>query len=92
MWSEAVFAGRKLLEIPPSKEFIAGVKKRSAIVIDPDIMSGTPVFAGTRAPVRSLLDHIEAGDGLDIFLADFPLISRSQTVPFLKESKRKAAK
>lgn len=92
MWLEAVFAGGKLLEIPPLKEFIACVKKPSTILIDPEIMSGTPVFAGTRVPVRSLLDNIEAGDGLDIFLADFPSVSRSQAIVFLEESGGKEAK
>lgn len=49
-------------------------------------MSGTPVFAGTRVPVRSLLDHLEAGDGLDVFLTDFPSVSRKQAIAFLEES------
>ena len=45
---------------------------------DPEIMSGTPVFAGTRVPVQSLWDHLEAGDSLDKFLDSFPSVSREQ--------------
>ena len=41
------------------------MKAKSVVVVDPDIMSGTPCFAGTRVPVRSLLDYLEAGDSLD---------------------------
>lgn len=47
---------------------------------DPEIMSGTPVFAGTRVPLRALIDHLEAGDSLDVFLQSFPSVSREQAV------------
>lgn len=50
---------------------------------DPDIMSGTPVFVGTRVPVRGLFDHLKAGDSLDVFLDDFPTVSREQAVAAL---------
>jgi uncharacterized protein (DUF433 family) len=50
----------------------------------PDVMSGTPVFRGTRVPVQALLDHLEAGDTLDAFLADFPTVRREQAVQFLE--------
>jgi uncharacterized protein (DUF433 family) len=43
---------------------------------DPDILGGTPVFVGTRVPVKSLYDHLEAGDGLDEFLDSFPSVTR----------------
>lgn len=46
----------------------------------PDVLGGTPVFAGTRVPVRVLLDYLEAGDRLDDFLADFPSVRREQAV------------
>jgi len=62
------------------------MKKRSVVKIDPQIMSGTPCFAGTRVPVRALLDYLEAGDPLDEFLEDFPAVSRKQAVAFLEES------
>jgi uncharacterized protein (DUF433 family) len=51
---------------------------------DPDILSGTPVFVGTRVPVRTLLDYLEAGDPLDEFLEDFPSVSREQAVAVLQ--------
>ncbi|MEO5960347.1 MAG: DUF433 domain-containing protein [Opitutaceae bacterium] len=65
------------------------MKTSAIVVIDPEIMSGTPCFAGTRVPVRSLLDHIEAGDGLDVFLEDFPTVTREQAVAFLEQASEK---
>ena len=50
----------------------------------PEILSGTPVFAGTRVPVKTLIDYLEAGDRLDDFLEDFPTVSREQATAFLK--------
>jgi uncharacterized protein (DUF433 family) len=51
-----------------------------------DIMGGTPVFAGTRVPVQTLLDYLEAGDSIDEFLAGFPSVSRTQVVAFLERA------
>lgn len=56
---------------------------RTLITIDPDILGGTPVFTGTRVPVESLFDHLEAGVPLDEFLDDFPTVSRAQAVALL---------
>ena len=53
---------------------------------NPDILGGTPVFAGTRVPVRTLMDHLEAGDRLDEFLADFPTVSQSQAIAVLQRA------
>lgn len=50
---------------------------------DSEIMGGVPVFVGTRVPVRSLLDHLKAGDTLDKFLDDFPSVGRDQAVAAL---------
>ena len=50
----------------------------------PDVMGGTPVFPGTRVPVQTLLDYIEAGDNIDDFLEGFPSVSREQVITFLK--------
>ncbi|MBX9583492.1 MAG: DUF433 domain-containing protein [Gemmataceae bacterium] len=50
----------------------------------PDIMSGMPVFVGTRVPARSLIDHLASGVPLDEFLADFPSVSREQAVAYLE--------
>jgi uncharacterized protein (DUF433 family) len=47
---------------------------------DPEILSGTPVFAGTRVPVRSLFDYLEGGESLDEFLRQFPSVRRDQAV------------
>ncbi len=48
-----------------------------------EILSGTPVFAGTRVPVQTLIDYLEAGDRLDDFLNDFPTVTREQVIKFL---------
>ncbi len=53
----------------------------------PDIMSGAPVFAGTRVPVQSLLDYLAAGHPLDEFLEDFPTVSREQACELLDRLK-----
>ena len=50
---------------------------------DPEIMSGTPVFTGTRVPVHTLIDHLASGVPLDEFLDDFPTVRREQAVAFL---------
>ncbi|MBK5291928.1 MAG: DUF433 domain-containing protein [Acidobacteriia bacterium] len=51
---------------------------------DPEILGGTPVFVGTRVPVKSLYDHLAAGDSLDEFLDSFPSVSREQAVGALE--------
>jgi uncharacterized protein (DUF433 family) len=51
---------------------------------DPEIMSGTPVFVGTRVPLYNLFDYLEAGDSLDKFLASFPSVSREQAIAALE--------
>ena len=51
---------------------------------DPDILGGTPVFVGTRVPVKTLMDYLEAGDSLDEFLDHFPSVSREQAVAVLE--------
>jgi uncharacterized protein (DUF433 family) len=57
---------------------------------DEEILSGTPVFRGTRVPVRILIEHIEAGDTLDDFLEGFPTVSRDLAIAFLEEAKDRA--
>jgi uncharacterized protein (DUF433 family) len=54
---------------------------------DPEIMSGTPVFVGTRVPFQALLDYLEAGQPLSEFLADFPSVSKEQAVAALEQAK-----
>jgi uncharacterized protein (DUF433 family) len=62
------------------------MKKDAVVVIDPEIMSGEPCFAGTRVPVRALLDYIEGGDTLDEFLAQYPTVSRQLAIAFLEQA------
>ena len=52
----------------------------------PDVMSGVPVFPGTRVPIQTLLEYLEAGDSIDEFLAGFPSVSRSQVIAFLERA------
>ena len=62
------------------------MKTCSVVSIDPEIMSGTPCFAGTRVPTRVLIDYIEGGETLDEFLEQYPTVSREKAVAFLEES------
>ena len=55
---------------------------------DPEILGGTPVFVGTRVPVRTLLDYLEAGDRIDEFLEDFPSVSSTQAIAALELAKQ----
>ena len=57
-----------------------------AVHSDPDILSGTLVFVGTRVPFQALLDYLEAGDPLDEFLTDFPSVTREQAVTALDQA------
>ena len=57
------------------------------ISTDPDVMSGAPVFTGTRVPFRVLIDYLEAGQPLSDFLEDFPTVSREQAVAALEQAK-----
>ena len=59
---------------------------QSAIHSNPEILGGTPVFLGTRVPVRALIDYLEGGDSLDQFLSDFPSVTREQAVAALEEA------
>ena len=54
------------------------------IVSDREILGGTPVFRGTRVPVKNLIDYLEAGDSLDTFLDEFPSVSRAQAIAALE--------
>jgi uncharacterized protein (DUF433 family) len=62
-------------------------KSESVIVQDPEILSGQPVFRGTRVPFQALLDYLEAGDSLDQFLEQFPGVTRADAVAALEEAK-----
>jgi uncharacterized protein (DUF433 family) len=60
------------------------------VVQDGEILGGEPVFKGTRVPVRSLFDHLEAGDSIEDFLDGFPSVKREQVITLLEESKAHA--
>jgi len=62
----------------------AGPGFESIVRSDPDILGGTPVFHGTRVPLRNLIDYLERGHSLDDFLDDFPSVSRKQAVDALE--------
>ncbi|HWE74530.1 MAG TPA: DUF433 domain-containing protein [Stellaceae bacterium] len=61
--------------------------KSSIICRDPDVMGGAPVFCGTRVPIQTLLDYLEAGETIDEFLAGFPTVTRTQVIAFLEAAK-----
>jgi uncharacterized protein (DUF433 family) len=61
--------------------------KQPILTRSPDVMGGAPVFSGTRVPVQTLLDYLEAGESIDDFLEGFPSVTRTQIVTFLEEAK-----
>lgn len=61
------------------------------ITTSPDRLGGTPVFAGTRVPVQTLIDYLEAGDSLDVFLTQFPSVTRENAIAVLEVAKRALA-
>jgi uncharacterized protein (DUF433 family) len=63
--------------------------KPSVISRNPEVLSGTAVFAGTRVPVQNLIDCLEGGYSIDGFLDDFPSVSREQVIQFLELARQK---
>jgi uncharacterized protein (DUF433 family) len=63
----------------------------SAVSRSNDVMGGAAVFAGTRVPVETLFDYLEAGDSIDEFLEGFPTVSRGQVLALLQEAKHRVA-
>ena len=59
-----------------------------AINIDPDIVGGTPVFFGTRVPIKNLFDYLETGESIEVFLADFDSVRKEQVIKVLKMSQK----
>ena len=57
---------------------------KPVVTTSPEVMGGTPVFPGTRVPVQTLLDYLEAGDSIDDFLTGFPTVTREHVVAFLE--------
>ena len=58
------------------------------INIDAEILGGTPVFFGTRVPIKNLFDYLETGESIELFLQDFEAVSRSQVVKILEMSQK----
>ena len=65
---------------------------QNLIEVDPEKMSGTPVFSGTRVPINHLFDYLEAGDGLDVFLNDFPSVKREQALGVIELMRERVLK
>lgn len=63
--------------------------KKPIISLSPEVMGGTPVFAGTRVPVQTLIDYLEGGESIDDFLEGFPTVTREQIIGFLEEVKER---
>jgi len=60
------------------------MKKEEILSRDPEVMNGALVFAGTRVPVEILVQHLTAGDAIDVFLEDFPTVTREQAIAYLE--------
>jgi len=67
---------------PPSRPMTSNL-----ITVDPDIQSGAPVFAGTRVPVQNHFDDLEESDSLDVFLRQFPSVTRDQAIAVLEKAR-----
>ncbi|HEX7151558.1 MAG TPA: DUF433 domain-containing protein [Thermoanaerobaculia bacterium] len=82
---------REALRLPESERLELAARLHatgsSVITSDPDVMSGAPVFRGTRVLAQTLIEHLEAGDSIDDFLEGFPSVSREQVIAFLEETK-----
>ena len=65
---------------------------QSIITSSPQVMSGTPVFAGTRVPVQTLLDYLKAGESIDDLLEGFPTVTREQVIAFLEAAEAQIVK
>ena len=63
------------------------VDSHPVIHSDPEIMGGTPVFVGTRVPLKNLMDYLEGGHSIDEFLEDFPSVDRTQAVAVLEQAR-----
>ena len=61
--------------------------KSNVITSNPEVMGGTPVFKGTRVPMQTLIDYLEAGNSIEEFLEGFPTVKKQQVIDFLEETK-----
>ncbi len=65
--------------------------KRPLVTIDPEIQSGAPVFTGTRVPIQNLFDYLEEGDSIEVFLDQFPSVSREMAIAVLEQAREALA-
>ena len=66
---------------------MASASSKMVVTVDPEILGGTPVFTGTRVPVKNLFDFLEAGDNLEVFLDAFPSVTLEQAVAALETAR-----
>lgn len=66
--------------------------KEQIITSSPEVMGGTPVFAGTRVPVQTLVDYLKGGESIDEFLEGFPSVTKRQVIAFLEEAEEQISK
>jgi uncharacterized protein (DUF433 family) len=80
---------QKKLGDPASSAELAALRARFARIVsqNPQILGGEPVFTGTRVPVKSLFDHLEAGDSIEDFLDGFPSVKREQVIAVIEAAK-----
>jgi uncharacterized protein (DUF433 family) len=74
------------LHVWSTEEYISSMEQ-PIVSRNPEVMGGTAVFAGTRVPLQTLLDYLEAGESIDDFLEGFPSVSREQVITFLEQAK-----
>jgi len=80
---------QKKLGDPANSGELAALRARWSRIVsqNPEILGGEPVFTGTRVPVKSLFDHLEAGDSIEQFLDGFPSVKREQVIALLEEAR-----
>jgi uncharacterized protein (DUF433 family) len=78
---------RNFYEVDPPAGDMGNDLVEPVIVIDPEIMSGTPCFRGTRVPFKNLIDYLEGGHSLGEFLEQFPTVTREMAIQALEEAK-----
>ena len=64
-------------------------KSPTVVSVSPEILGGTPVFQGTRVPIKTLFDYLESGETIEMFLDQFPSVKREQVLSVLEESQRR---
>jgi uncharacterized protein (DUF433 family) len=89
-WNDAIGRHRRRLScltgVFDTKKSNIPLMKQHVVCRSPDVMGGAPVFCGTRVPVQTLLDYLEAGDSIDDFLEGFSSVTKEQVIAFLEEA------